>query len=105
MRSKHSTGTSAPQDGGHPPQEAPATVVHAERAFATGAVVMAAAEEEGLFEQAGAWAEESGLPARASRRELQRCARHLGVSEEQALHIAVKQLHEELLESGLGEGR
>lgn len=96
MASKHPIGTTAAQRG-QPPREAPVTVVHAEQAFAAGA---AAAAQEALFERAGDWAEESGLPARASRRELQQCARRLGVSEEQALHIAVKQLHEELFEPG-----
>ncbi len=95
MTTRHPIGTTAAQRGDLP-REAPVTVVHAERAFAPGA----AAAQEPLFERAGDWAEESGLPARASRHELQQCARRLGVSEEQALHIAVKQLHEELFEPG-----
>ncbi|MFP4648225.1 MAG: hypothetical protein ACLFMS_03355 [Halorhodospira sp.] len=78
----------------------PATVVHAEQAFGVRLARSGREEltEPELSELAGGWAEESGLPARASRRELQRCARRLGVSEEQALHIAVKQLHEELFD-------
>lgn len=103
MTSKHPIGTTAP-DRGQPQRQASSTVVHAERTFDAGGA--AATAEEDALEPAGFGAEEGGLPARASRGELQQCARRLGVSEDQALHIAVKQLHEELFEPGsLGDPR